>query len=201
MRLQQKTSDGTISKVEFYNGTTLLHTETVIPYGYWWKNVPVGNYTLTAKAYDNSGNVTTSKAIKVSVVNYNVPPVVRIVTPVNNQTIGEHATFRFGVFAKDPNDKISSVKFYSGTTLLHTETVAPYGYWWKDIKAGTYTITAVATDDKGLSATSAPVHFTVVPNKIPTVNIITPANNKTFTAPATIDFEAVAKDADGKSAK
>ena len=145
--------------------------------------------------------MTTSKAIKVSVVNYNVPPVVRIETPVNNQTIGEHATFRFGVFAKDPNDKISSVKFYSGTTLLHTETVIPYGYWWKDIKAGSYTITAVATDDKGLSATSAPVHFTVVPNKIPTVNIITPANYKTFTGPATIDFEAVAKDADGKISK
>ena len=171
----------------------MLHTETVIPYGYWWKGVPIGNYTLTAKAYDNSGNVTTSKAVKVSVVNYNVPPVVRILTPINNATFGEHATFRFGVSAKDPNDKISNVKFYSGITLLHTETVIPYGYWWKDIKAGSYTITAVATDDKGLSATSAPVKFTVVQNKVPTVNIITPANYKTYTGPANITLKLLLK--------
>ncbi|WP_018616910.1 Ig-like domain-containing protein [Segetibacter koreensis] len=54
---------GRITKVRFYNGTTLLHTETVSPYGFLWDNVPLGNYTLTAKAYDNSGNVATSNTI------------------------------------------------------------------------------------------------------------------------------------------
>jgi uncharacterized repeat protein (TIGR03803 family) len=49
-------SDGTITKVEFYNGSTLLHIETIFPYGFVWRNVGLGNYTLTAKAYDNSGS-------------------------------------------------------------------------------------------------------------------------------------------------
>ena len=56
--------DGTITKVQFFNGSTRLHTEDVYPYGFLWINVPVGNYTLTAKAFDNSGNVTTSTSIR-----------------------------------------------------------------------------------------------------------------------------------------
>jgi hypothetical protein len=63
--------------------------------------------------------------------------------------------------AKDPNDKISKVEFYNGTTLLRTEHYYPYTYWWSNVQPGTYTITAKAYDDKGLSATSAPVTVTV----------------------------------------
>ncbi len=49
-------ADGTINKVEFYNGTTLLKTEYISPYTHTWNNVQIGNYILTAKAYDNSCN-------------------------------------------------------------------------------------------------------------------------------------------------
>src|SRR5262245_12700398 len=38
--------DGTVSKVEFYNGTTLLGTDTTSPYSFTWNNVAAGNYTL-----------------------------------------------------------------------------------------------------------------------------------------------------------
>jgi hypothetical protein len=53
-------SDGTVSKVEFYNGATLLGTDTTSPYTYTWNSVGAGSYTLTAKAYDDGGLVTTS---------------------------------------------------------------------------------------------------------------------------------------------
>jgi hypothetical protein len=49
--------DGTITKVQFFNGTTRLHTEDVYPYGFFWIDVPVGNYTLTAKAFDEQWQV------------------------------------------------------------------------------------------------------------------------------------------------
>ncbi|HXA01107.1 MAG TPA: Ig-like domain-containing protein, partial [Cytophagaceae bacterium] len=45
--------DGSISKVEFYNGSTLLATSTAAPYSYSLANVAAGTYTYTAKAYDN----------------------------------------------------------------------------------------------------------------------------------------------------
>lgn len=59
--------DGSISKVEFYNGTTRLATDTTAPYLFVWRGVRRGTYTLTAKAYDNSGAVTTSAPVKVTV--------------------------------------------------------------------------------------------------------------------------------------
>ncbi|WP_018611551.1 SBBP repeat-containing protein [Segetibacter koreensis] len=152
---------GRITKVRFYNGTTLLHTETVSPYGFLWDNVPLGNYTLTAKAYDNSGNVATSNAINVSVVDENVPPVVNIASPVNDTTYTGPATIHLVAKAKDPNDRISKVELYNGTSILRTEYIYPYTYDWTNVQPGTYTIKAKAYDDKGLSATSEAVTFTV----------------------------------------
>ncbi|MBL0051054.1 MAG: hypothetical protein IPP29_05735 [Bacteroidetes bacterium] len=46
-------ADGTIKNVKFYNGTTLLFTDLVAPYSYTWANVPIGTYTIKAKATDN----------------------------------------------------------------------------------------------------------------------------------------------------
>ncbi len=158
--------DGKIIKVQFFNGTTRIHTETEFPYGFLWVDVPAGNYTFTAKAFDNSGNVTTSNFINVSVVEENVPPVVSIVSPVDDTTYTGPANIRLIAKAKDPNDKLSKVEFYSGSALLRTEHYYPYTYWWTNVQPGTYTITAVAYEDKGLSTTSAAITVTVTNTSI-----------------------------------
>jgi endoglucanase len=59
--------DGSISKVNFYNGSTLLGTDTTPPYSYTWNNVPDGNYVLTAKATDDEGASATSSPVTVNV--------------------------------------------------------------------------------------------------------------------------------------
>ena len=56
-------SDGTISKVEFYNGTTKLGEDLTSPYTFTWSNVPTGSYSLTAKGYDNLNAVTASSTV------------------------------------------------------------------------------------------------------------------------------------------
>ncbi|MCU7550617.1 Ig-like domain-containing protein [Chitinophagaceae bacterium LB-8] len=60
-------ADGSISKVEFYKGSTLIQTEKIAPYDWTWTNVAAGTYTITAKAYDNSGNVTVSAPVTITV--------------------------------------------------------------------------------------------------------------------------------------
>ncbi len=60
-------SDGTVAKVEFYNGGTLLGSDTSSPYAYTWGNVAAGTYSLTAKATDNAGAVTMSAARSITV--------------------------------------------------------------------------------------------------------------------------------------
>jgi hypothetical protein len=62
-------SDGTISKVEFFKGTTLLGTSTTSPYSMAWNNVPAGSYVITAKATDNKGAVSPNASVSFSVVN------------------------------------------------------------------------------------------------------------------------------------
>src|SRR5690606_19053588 len=47
--------DGSITKVEFFNGTTKLGEDTSSPYSYNWNNVASGTYTIVVKATDNDG--------------------------------------------------------------------------------------------------------------------------------------------------
>ena len=53
-------SDGTISRVEFFNGSTKLGEKTASPFTFTWANAPAGNHTLSARAFDNRGASGTS---------------------------------------------------------------------------------------------------------------------------------------------
>jgi len=59
--------DGVVTKVEFYNGDTLLSKRTSAPYSYRIKKAADGTYNLYVKAYDDMGLCTTSKVIPVHV--------------------------------------------------------------------------------------------------------------------------------------
>ncbi len=63
--------------------------------------------------------------------------------------------------ASDPDGSISKVELYSGSDKLVELTSPPYSYTWKDVAKGTYTITAIATDNLGATATSSSVEFVV----------------------------------------
>jgi hypothetical protein len=66
-------ADGTVSKVEFFNGTTLLGTDITSPYTFSWTPTSAGNYSITAKATDNIGNTTTSSSVTISINAPRVP--------------------------------------------------------------------------------------------------------------------------------
>jgi hypothetical protein len=60
-------SDGSIAKVEFYRGATLIATDTSGPYQATDSGLAAGSYTYNAKAYDNLGGTTTSAPVNVTV--------------------------------------------------------------------------------------------------------------------------------------
>ena len=61
-------SDGVITKVEFFEGgVNKLGEDTSAPYEFTWTNVAEGEYTITAKAYDNDGASRTSLSTKITV--------------------------------------------------------------------------------------------------------------------------------------
>ncbi|MEO8425644.1 MAG: DNRLRE domain-containing protein, partial [Verrucomicrobiota bacterium] len=57
----------TIAKVEFFQGSTLLGTDTNSPYSFTWNSVGGGSYSLTAKATDSAGAATNSAAVNIKV--------------------------------------------------------------------------------------------------------------------------------------
>ena len=200
-------ADGSVKKVDFYIGTTLLHTETGAPYIFSWKKVPAGNYTLTAKATDNDGNETTSEKVLISVsssnTENNTAPEVNITSPKANTVYRASATVNITASASDADGSIRRVDFYNGTKFLHSEWARPYNCSWRNVPAGNYTITAKAIDNKGNVSASESVSISVAApssqggNKSPQINITSPEVNSVYTEKATITVTADANDADG----
>ncbi|SDG04231.1 glycosyl hydrolase family 18 protein [Chitinophaga filiformis] len=216
-------ADGTVSKVEFYNGATKLGQATSAPYTYSWTNVAAGTYSLTAVATDNGGAVATSSAVSVTVngtgnntcdgiaawsatavytanmqVVYNgkiynakwwtqneqpdthsgdgqvwayvrncgggtgnQAPAVSITSPAGGATFTAPATVTIQASASDADGTVTKVEFFNGSTKLGEATASPYSYTWSNVAAGSYSITAKATDNGNGSTTSGAVTITV----------------------------------------
>ena len=63
-------SDGTITNVQFFQGTTSLGSKTVSPYSLWASNLAAGGYVFSAVASDNTGLKATN-GVSISVVTPN----------------------------------------------------------------------------------------------------------------------------------
>ena len=152
-------SDGSVIRVEFYAGSTLLVHDVVPPYSFNWTPTAAGTYVITARAYDTDGAVTTSQSVTVNVLPApnNVPPTVTITSPSNNATVYRLLGTTVKANASDSNGTVIKVEFYAGSTLLGTDTSAPYSFVWRPTSRGTFTLTARAYDDDGAVTTSAPV--------------------------------------------
>jgi hypothetical protein len=87
----------------------------------------------------------------------NVPPTVTITSPKNNATVYRLLGTTIKANASDADGTITRVEFYAGSTLLGTDTSAPYSFFWKPTSTGNHTLTAKAYDDDGAVTTSAPV--------------------------------------------
>ena len=193
--------DGSVSSVKFYNGPAYLKTVFSSPYTYTIPNLPVGTYTLTAKATDNTGIQSFSQPVIISVLeaSANKAPVVNITSPAPDAVYTAPATITIHASATDPDGTISMVKFYRGATLLSVDSTSPYTSTVSNLASGNYAFTAKAIDNKGLasSSSSVSVAVSVTQNKAPVVKITSPASNIVYTAPATINITAAAADPDG----
>ncbi|MFZ6756430.1 RHS repeat-associated core domain-containing protein [Undibacterium sp. Ji50W] len=154
-------TDGTVAKVEFFNGTTTIATITTAPFTTNWTNVAQGTYSITARATDNLGAVTTSVSVPVSVT-ANVPKAYdihsdqlntpRVITDANGNEVWRWDSAPFGETA--PNEQPTTVtnkftfnfrfpgQYFDAETNLHYNYFRDY-----DPQAGRY----VESDPIGLS--------------------------------------------------
>jgi hypothetical protein len=83
-------SDNTgVTRVEFYDGSTLRGTDTSAAFTYDWSFTVADNgvHSWTARAYDAAGNVSTSSAVALTVSIDVTPPLVTISNPTNGQSV------------------------------------------------------------------------------------------------------------------
>ncbi|MEW5734097.1 MAG: Ig-like domain-containing protein, partial [Thermodesulfobacteriota bacterium] len=151
--------DGSIARVDFYQGATLLGTDTSSPYQAVLSGAQAGAYQLTAKATDNNGAETTSAAVRITVGNQ--APQVAVTSPADQATFNAGANITVAATASDPDGSIVMVAFYRDAVLLGTDTTPPYQAVFANAPEGSYALSARATDNNGAVSVSTPVHVTV----------------------------------------
>ena len=190
-------SDGTIAKVEFYDGATLLTTKTAAPWTLSATPVATGSHSYTAKAFDNDNASTTSSAQVISVT---VPSPSVALTAACTAPCNAPAAVTLTAAPANIVGTISKVEFYDGTTLLNTDTTSPYSFAGASVAAATHSYSAkvYVTGTTAAVATSSAQSVRV--NALPTVTLtaacVAPCSN-----PATVNLAASPADSDGTITK
>ena len=145
--------------MEFFNGQTKLGEDTSAPYTYDWTGVAVGSL-LDHRARDRHRG----RADHERGAHCHGQRQQRAEREHHHAGRGR-AVHRAGdggdrASASDPQG-VAIVEFFNGTTKLGQDTSAPYTYDWTGVPAGSYSITARATDTLGAQTTSAARTVTV----------------------------------------
>jgi hypothetical protein len=100
------TDDVAVAKVEAYVDGTLMGTTTSSPYSVNWNTAGAANgpHNLTAKAYDTSGNTTTSAVVSVTVNNTVAIPALSVDKTVNTHQSAAATTISSSVTTTQANE-------------------------------------------------------------------------------------------------
>jgi len=89
-------------------------------------------------------------------------PTASLTAPASGSTGNVGTPITLTASAADGDGTIAGVQFFDGATAIGAaDTTAPYSVSWTPASTGTHTLTARATDDCGLTTTSAPVSVTI----------------------------------------
>ena len=146
--------------------------DTDAPYSVSWNTTTANNgtHTLTARARDAAGNITTSASVSVTVANAARAHGERHRSRHRRDRVGHGGRHRHRLRQRRGGRGAVPV---DGAPLGAEDPTAPYSVSWDTTAAlnGTHTLTAVARDAAGNTTTSAPVSVTV-DNPVPELAII-----------------------------
>jgi subtilisin family serine protease len=114
----------------------------------------------------------------------NSPPAVSITAPAGGSSYTAPAAINLTASASDTDGTVASVAFYANGSLLGTDGASPFAFNWTNAGAGSYSLTAIATDNGGATTTSAPVSVTVN-SAASHINVALATNGGTVTASST----------------
>jgi hypothetical protein len=160
-----------VTKVDFYDGTSLIDSVPTAPYAHGWAITSANNGThnWTARAYDAAGNVTTSSGVSLTVniaVPDTTPPSLTIGSPANGANVTS-ASLPVSGTASDSglgNNGISLVTVNGIAANNDTVSGSGTANWNATVSlhSGPNIITVIATD--GVGNATSPQQSTVTYN-------------------------------------
>jgi plastocyanin len=102
----------------------------------------------------------------INVTASNVPPTISITNPADGATFSAPASFTLAATASDSDGTVTNVQFLNGASLLGNVASSPYSILVSGLAAGDYSLSAIATDNNGLSATNSIAVHVVTPAPI-----------------------------------
>ncbi|WP_405230260.1 Ig-like domain-containing protein [Lentisalinibacter sediminis] len=176
-------SDGTVVAVSLSLNGVVVREQGASPFEWgapgssddaMLRNLAPGDYTLSATATDDAGGeTTTTRGFTVVAASTpppsNTGPTASFSQPANGAIFDEGGTAFVVVDATDNDGTVANVRLLLDGTLVRQENVAPYEWGapgdtndavLRNLEAGQYTLTAIATDDDG-AETSIEIMFTV----------------------------------------
>ena len=188
----------TISRVEFYAGTTLIGTRAAAPFTITWIPTAAGTVNLTARAFDSNSTSADSVAVPF-IVNPAGSPTITLSVAGGGAVIPAGSARVLTATVAD-DGAIDRVDFFLDGTLIGTDRVAPYNFLFTaPAEVGPHQLTARVTDNSGLTNTTAPIaiEITNVIGSPPTVAFVTPATGAFLPVGFNTTLTLNATDADG----
>lgn len=117
---------------------------------------------LVSRVQDVYGHILAVTNVTNIIVHSTAPaaPVVTISNPTNGASFSTTGSFTINATVTSTN-VIREVDFYANGVLLGEDTASPYTWTANGLNEGSYSLTAVAIDQSGLTATSGVVNVTV----------------------------------------
>jgi hypothetical protein len=143
------------------------------------RNSTTANTNIQVHSFNNTNYLKWIDAWDGYTLSFSKPdsPVVTITSPANGLTIEAPGSFTIAATVTDPDNDVSKVEFYEGTTKLGEDAASPYSLALDNLAKGTYSIKVVATDKQGNQGSS----------ETRTVNVVSTYQIGKTTVPISID--------------
>lgn len=166
--------DGVIQRVEFYvkgsaftpeTDPAFIGSDTTAPYQVAWNYPFAQGYVVTARAFDQHNQMITSAPVSVTVNPFNPAPLPigrpELTSPLEGGRFSPPANVTLQALPAPTHRTIVRVEFYNGTTLVGTDTTAPYSMTVNNLPAGKYTFFVKSVADNNAESVSQPVEINV----------------------------------------
>lgn len=166
--------DGQIQRVEFYEKggdfipegqPHFIGSDTTPPYQVAWNYPDAEEHVLTARAYDNNNQMVFSTPVNTTIRPGNPAPLPitppELTEPVDGSVFPAPASITLEAQPFPTHRTYTKVEFYNGTTLVGTDTTAPYTWMISGLPSGRYTFFAKVYADNNAESVSQLADVTV----------------------------------------